>query len=89
MKHVKGNYTVTGRGGTDFQVVFDFLATTKTKYDGVIVFTDGWCDRPDPKGFDLRKVCWLIDCENNYESTKDTLKGLGNIAFVHGKDEVV
>lgn len=55
-------FPVEGRGGTDFQCVFDYLATQKgkLKYDGVILFTDGYVRKPDiPKKIRI-PVLWAL-----------------------------
>lgn len=48
--------TITGRGGTDFQPVADFYADSK--YDGLIICTDGEAPDPMPKG-PTPPVIWL------------------------------
>ena len=50
---------VTGRGGTDFQPVFDYFCTCKTHYDGIIFFTDGYADEPKITGR-KPKVLWIF-----------------------------
>ena len=50
---------VTGRGGTDFQPVFDYFRTCKTHYDGIIFFTDGYADEPKITGR-KPKVLWIF-----------------------------
>lgn len=87
LSHVQKEFHPSGRGGTDFQVVFDFIKDEKKDYDGVIVFTDGECYVPNLKGFDKRNVCWLVDTEKHYDYCKDKLKEVGRVAFVKGKDD--
>lgn len=61
-------FHVVGRGGTDFQCVFDYLAALKgrKKYDGVILFTDGQVRRPViPKELNIR-VLWAVDYKNDF-----------------------
>lgn len=81
-------YKPSGRGGTDFQVVFNFLSEKDApNYDGIIVFTDGECYTPNLKGINPADICWLIDSEKHYEGCKDNLSKVGRIAFVKSEDE--
>lgn len=62
-----------GRGGTDFQCVIDYVAKEKSKYDGVIIFTDGYVNYPViPPNFNTRFL-WAINkrVECIEESFKD------------------
>ncbi len=87
IKRVSSEFKATGRGGTSFQAVFDFLNNLKTRYDGVIVFTDGYCPAPKLGKIQPRDVCWLIDTERHYDECKEGLAGLGRVAFVRGVDD--
>lgn len=50
-----------GRGGTDFQCVIDYVEKNKRKYDGVIVFTDGYFEHLEiPKNFNMR-ILWALN----------------------------
>lgn len=70
MKTFISELDVVGRGGTDFQCVVNFLSDKKrkNKYDGAIVFTDGYVSKPDiPKGFKT-KILWAVNKKNeNFE----------------------
>jgi len=88
MDKAKKAFTILGRGGTDFQCVFDDLET-KPAYDGVIIYTDGYAPRPNVKKSPRTKnVLWLFDSEPNYISCKKTFKGLGRAAFIKSEHEV-
>ena len=87
LKKAEHKVSVAGRGGTSFQVVFDFLAEKDAPhYDGIIIFTDGECYKPDLKGVSRNDVCWLIDTENHYEACKRTLTDIGRVAYVESAD---
>ena len=89
IKKVMKEIKVSGRGGTDFQSVFDFLAEKDApSYDGIIVFTDGECYKPDLKGVAKNDICWLIDTESHYEECKSKLMDVGRVAFVQSVDEI-
>jgi len=87
LKKAMKEYKPAGRGGTDFQVVFDFLEKADSSYDGIIVFTDGECYTPNLKGINPADVCWLIDSENHYNYCKDNLSKVGRVAYVKSEDE--
>ena len=89
IKRAQKNFVAFGRGGTNFQSVFDFLENAEKRYDGVVVFTDGECSVPNLKGYNPSDVCWLIDNEANYNSCKEGLSKVGRIAFVESGDEEV
>ncbi len=56
-------YNIHGRGGTDFQAAVDMFI--KDRYDGLIMITDGYADKPSlPKSFHGH-ILWMIyenDC---------------------------
>ena len=56
MAKAKETFNITGRGGTDFQEVIDYV--NKHKYDGVVIFTDG--EAPEPTQPYKTKVLWLM-----------------------------
>lgn len=87
MDRAKRDIKLMGRGGTDFQVVLDKLSNEKN-YDGVIVYTDGWAQRPTvPKGVNAKDILWLFDKEDNYNAAYPNLKGIGRAAFVRSDRE--
>ncbi len=56
----KGKYpeNVKGRGGTDFDPVFDFINKSKINYDGCIYLTDGYALQPKIKC--RTKLLWVV-----------------------------
>ena len=48
---------VAGRGGTDFEPVFEYLLKNKNKYNNLIYLTDGECTSPQTKI--LKPVLWV------------------------------
>ena len=87
MQKAQKEIKLLGRGGTDFQVVLDHLAT-KEQYDGVIIYTDGYSYRPEvPKGLKTKNLLWLFDTEDNYNNAFDNLKGIGTAAYVKSDRE--
>ena len=65
---------VYGRGGTDFNCVFNYAQKESPIYDGVIIFTDGYASVPDDK--------WL---RNNYRNTRYIFCLNEETAFNHFK----
>ena len=51
---------VIGRGGTNFECIFEYLKKNQNKYDGILIFTDGYAPEVNLK-YKLRtKLCWII-----------------------------
>lgn len=76
-----------GRGGTDFDAVFNHISEKEQKPDGVIIYTDMECSVPDLKGYPKKDVVFLADTESHYNYAKDTFKDF-RMAFVKGGDEI-
>jgi predicted metal-dependent peptidase len=70
-----------GRGGTNFQVVFDYIEKHRD-YDGVIIFTDG--DAYQPKRGNNRKtrIIWLLDTFDNYQKSLPYLSATGKCTYI-------
>lgn len=75
------NIKILGRGGTNFQSVFDYVAQ-HPEYDGLIIFTDGYAPEPHkPKGFRC-KVAWICDDKSGYEENKGWMKKTGRCCLM-------
>jgi len=81
LKKAKKKIVISGRGGTSFSAVIDFIDTDRS-FDGVIIFTDGYAPRPDPPENKKTKILWLFDTESNYQVCKKELSKIGKVAFV-------
>lgn len=81
LKRARHAVMVTGRGGTDFTPVLQYI-NEHPSYDGVVIFTDG--QAPVPKVYkNLRtRILWLFVHENCYRSSYPYLKHLGLGAFL-------
>lgn len=67
---------VTGRGGTDFQPIFDY-AQQHYEYDGLIIFTDGYAAHPT-KSIGMRcGVLWICSNYDNYQKNKSWMRKTG------------
>lgn len=54
---IKKNFSVSGRGGTDFQACFDYAIAKKV--NKIILFSDGYASEPDYKSF-KGQILWVI-----------------------------
>ncbi|MBR5432990.1 MAG: hypothetical protein IK117_00980 [Bacteroidales bacterium] len=72
---------VNGRGGTEFQSVFNYIKEHR-KYDGLIVFTDGYA--PEPQiDFKMRtKVLWVCRSEQEYKEHAEWMKRTGKVCWI-------
>ncbi len=67
---------VSGRGGTSFQPVFDYIGM-HPQYDGLIIFTDGCAPHPQlPKRL-RTKIVWVCDSRKNYEKHRSWMRAYG------------
>ena len=72
---------VRGRGGTEFQSVFDHLKT-HTQYDGLIIFTDGYALEPRVD-FKMRtKVLWVCRSEEEYQQHQKWMRHTGKVCWM-------
>ena len=75
------SFTISGRGGTDFQPVFDY-AKDHPEYDGVIILTDGYADHPQKKPGTKARFVWVLTSEDEYNEHKDWMKQTGKSCFL-------
>jgi len=72
----KSKLKITGGGGTDFQQPIDYLKTSRTRYDGLIIFTDGVAPVPEvPKGC-RTKILWVLQDKDAYERYHEALESI-------------
>lgn len=73
-KKAKTKIKVSGRGGTNFQVPIDYITNSKTRYDGLIIFTDGFAPPPVlTKKFPAR-ILWVFTNEQTYAACHQELQ---------------
>ncbi len=68
--------TVVGRGGTSYQPVFDYIAE-HTDYDGLIIFTDGYAEKPVLSKKVRTKIAWVCNNMRNYEINGEWMRQYG------------
>ena len=72
---------ITGRGGTNFQPIFDYIREHR-QYDGLIIFTDGYAPAPNVD-FPMRtKVLWICQGEEEYNRHKEWMKKTGKSCWI-------
>lgn len=72
-KAKKDTIKIFGRGGTSFQCVIDYAAQSKTRYQGLIIFTDGYAPVPTFPPFFKVPILWaLIKDGHNHDELKET-----------------
>ena len=81
IKKPSKEFEVQGRGGTNFQCVFNYVKS-KPKFDGVIIITDGYAPLPDIYSIHPQKILWLFNNKNNYEKLSNNFKVVGKCAWV-------
>ncbi|MBP5662935.1 MAG: hypothetical protein J6X16_01505 [Bacteroidales bacterium] len=81
LKKAPKEVKIEGRGGTNFQILFDYIAK-HPHYDGMIIFTDGHASEPKVPQPMQTKVLWICDCEQNYERHREWMRKSGKAAFI-------
>ena len=81
LKKAPKEVKIEGRGGTDFQILFDYIAE-HPRYDGMIIFTDGYAPEPTIPQPMRTKVLWICDSERNYEQHREWMRRSGKAAFI-------
>ena len=81
LKKAKPEIKVKGRGGTDFQPVFDFFRESKVHYDGIIIFTDGYAPVPFITGR-KPKVLWVFPDKGCEADSAEHLRKFGRCCVI-------
>jgi hypothetical protein len=82
MKRARKTIQVTGRGGTDFQPLFNYFGEHVKDYDGLIVFTDGFAAIPRVSRSLARKTLWLCNNKANYDRHQLRMSRQGRCAWI-------
>lgn len=78
LRRARHEFDITGRGGTRFQPVIDYL-DEHPRYDGLIIYTDGEAPIPAPPKRATTRIVWLYVHE---AACKRHEASLGRAAFV-------
>ncbi|MCC9601071.1 VWA-like domain-containing protein [Stieleria sp. JC731] len=84
IRRARRQFEITGRGGTNFQPVMDYI-DQHPNYDGLIIFTDGYAPVPQKPQNARTKVLWLFRDEHTYQKMNAALKGFGKSAYIHSE----
>ena len=82
VQKAKKSVKIHGRGGTDFQAVIDFFEKSKSKYDGLIIFTDGYAKPPEMSLRSIRKTLWICDNKRDYQRHKKWMERRGRCCWI-------
>jgi hypothetical protein len=82
MKKARRTIHITGRGGTDFQPLFDYFGENEKNYDGLIVFTDGFAAIPRVSRAAARKTLWICNNKANYDRHQLWMSRQGRCAWI-------
>lgn len=88
------SYEVHGRGGTDFNCVFEYVQERGHFYDGVIIVTDGFASAPNDKwlktNYKNTKYLWCLNNERRWKAftnlSNKWFKKFGGCTYVDKKD---
>ena len=68
---------ITGRGGTNFQPPIDYFLENRSRYSGMIIFTDGEGDVPKISGaVGNSAILWILDSRLAYEKSRWWIESL-------------
>ena len=90
MHRASKDVLVKGRGGTNYQPLFDYLLLNSHPYDGLLILTDGQAPPPVWKGRTLRKgsarqlppILWVCPDKASYEASHSWMKLSGRCCYL-------
>ena len=71
-----------GRGGTDFNCVFEWIKKERKSYDGIIFLSDGDVSEPDINFMLKSKIVWIFTDKDTYERNNKRLSNNGKCCFI-------
>lgn len=75
------NIKVTGRGGTCFQPFIDFVAK-HPEYDGALIYTDGYAEKPRIPASMRTPLCWVLRSEKELKEHEDWMRQSGRVCVI-------
>lgn len=72
---------ITGRGGTSFQPIFDYLLEHNT-YDGLVILTDGAAPHPKIDDRIRTEILWVCESERSYEECHSWMELCGRCCWM-------
>jgi len=79
MHRANRDITITGRGGTSYQPIFDYIQQPNTPYDGLLILTDGQAPPPSvahPRS-QLLPILWVCCDRLSYEQSHEWMLRTG------------
>ncbi|MDR2097835.1 MAG: VWA-like domain-containing protein [Spirochaetaceae bacterium] len=73
---------IQGRGGTNYQPLIDYFSSAAVRYDGLIIFTDGFAAVPDVPPHTARKLLWICGSKENYLANHEWMEKLGRCCYI-------
>lgn len=73
---------VNGRGGTEFQSIFNYIKEHRNYYDGLLIFTDGYAEPPKVDFATRTKVLWICRSECEYKKHVEWMKETGKVCWI-------
>ena len=73
---------VIGSGGTNFECIFEYIKKNQNKYDGILIFTDGYAPEVNLKYKMRTKLCWII---YDNEGVQPWMKKIGLCSIMQKK----
>lgn len=74
MQRAPREVTICGRGGTDYQPLFDYIAD-HSEYDGLIILTDG--QAPPPHTSHHPPLLWVCQDRTSFEASHNWMESMG------------
>ena len=76
--HKQKEFEISGRGGTAFQPIFDYLQQ-HNNYDGLVILTDGYAPAPN---LTKSRIVWICSSRENYERHHEWMKQTGRVCWM-------
>ncbi|MDR2796305.1 MAG: VWA-like domain-containing protein [Spirochaetaceae bacterium] len=81
-KKACASITIQGRGGTNYQPLIDYFSANSARYDGLIIFTDGFAALPYAPPRTVRKILWVCSRKESYLSNHVWMDKLGRCCYI-------
>jgi predicted metal-dependent peptidase len=82
LKRAVRSIEILGRGGTNYQPLIDYFTDNINRYDGLIIFTDGFASEPVARTGIARKILWMCGSRESFETHREWMSRLGRCCFV-------
>ncbi|GHU71979.1 hypothetical protein FACS1894184_19420 [Clostridia bacterium] len=82
MEKAQTSVRIVGRGGTSFAPILAMLKDNTRIYDGLVIFTDGYADKPLVSPSLARKIVWIVNNKSNYERHRQWMESRGRCCYI-------